>query len=149
VPRKAAGHGSAKRDRLAQRRKALGLSQEALAGLLGVERSTVMRWEHGETGPQPWIRPKLARALRVSADRLEELLADGGAAGATGAEPGTGPDRTPTVPRQLPAAVPQFTGRAAELEALTQMLDHAAAGGPGTVVISAIGGTAGVGKTTP
>jgi DNA-binding SARP family transcriptional activator/tetratricopeptide (TPR) repeat protein len=49
------------------------------------------------------------------------------------------------VPRQLPAAVAGFTGRAAELAALSGMLDRA--GTPGTVVISAIGGTAGVGKT--
>ena len=50
-------------------------------------------------------------------------------------------------PRQLPAAVAGFTGRAAELQALNQILDDAGAGAPGTVVISAIGGTAGVGKT--
>ena len=50
-------------------------------------------------------------------------------------------------PRQVPAAVADFTGRAAELQALTAMLDQAGAGAPGTVVISAIGGTAGVGKT--
>jgi DNA-binding SARP family transcriptional activator len=50
-------------------------------------------------------------------------------------------------PRQLPAAVAGFTGRAPELAALTGMLDDAGAGGPGAVVISAIGGTAGVGKT--
>jgi tetratricopeptide (TPR) repeat protein len=40
-----------------------------------------------------------------------------------------------------------FTGRAAELQALTQILDDAGATRPGTVVITAIGGTAGVGKT--
>jgi tetratricopeptide (TPR) repeat protein len=51
------------------------------------------------------------------------------------------------LPRQLPAAVADFTGRAAELAALNRMLDQAGAGAPGTVVISAIGGTAGVGKT--
>src|SRR5215470_13466489 len=51
------------------------------------------------------------------------------------------------VPRQLPAALADFTGRAAELRALTAMLDQAGAGAAGTVVISAIGGTAGVGKT--
>jgi DNA-binding SARP family transcriptional activator len=50
-------------------------------------------------------------------------------------------------PRELPAAVPGFTGRSAELEALTGLLDRAAAQAPGAVVISAIGGTAGVGKT--
>jgi len=53
----------------------------------------------------------------------------------------------PSVPRQLPTAVPGFTGRTAELEALTQALDEESADSPGTVVISAIGGTAGVGKT--
>jgi DNA-binding SARP family transcriptional activator len=52
------------------------------------------------------------------------------------------------VPRQLPAAVACFTGRHAEMTALTSLL----APGLGAVatpamVISAIGGTAGVGKT--
>ncbi len=51
-----------------------------------------------------------------------------------------------TVPRQLPNAVPGFAGRAGELEALTSLLDEAALPG-GTVVISAIDGTAGIGKT--
>ena len=52
------------------------------------------------------------------------------------------------VPRQLPAGVPDFIGRAGELAALTQILDEASRdSSPGTVVISAIGGTAGVGKT--
>jgi tetratricopeptide (TPR) repeat protein len=47
----------------------------------------------------------------------------------------------------LPAAVEGFAGRAAELATLTGLLDRV--GGPGgTVVISAIGGIAGVGKTT-
>src|SRR5262249_53843859 len=50
------------------------------------------------------------------------------------------------VPRQLPAAVAHFAGRAGELDTLTGLLcDRAERGG--TVVISAIGGTAGVGKT--
>ncbi len=34
---------AAKRQRLAQRRKAVGLSQEALANRLNIERSTVVR----------------------------------------------------------------------------------------------------------
>lgn len=53
----------------------------------------------------------------------------------------------PAVPRQLPAAAPDFTGRAGELAVLARMLDRAGADRPGTVVISAIGGTPGVGKT--
>lgn len=51
------------------------------------------------------------------------------------------------VPRQLPASVPHFTGRAAELATLTELLEQAGERAPRTVVISAISGTAGVGKT--
>jgi DNA-binding SARP family transcriptional activator len=50
------------------------------------------------------------------------------------------------VPRELPAGVRHFTGRARELAALTKLLDEPAEG-RGIVLISAIGGTAGVGKT--
>jgi DNA-binding SARP family transcriptional activator len=53
----------------------------------------------------------------------------------------------PVVPRQLPAAARHFTGRARELAELSGLLDEAGQDGPGAVVISAIGGTAGVGKT--
>jgi tetratricopeptide (TPR) repeat protein/transcriptional regulator with XRE-family HTH domain len=129
-----------KRGRLAQRRKAVGLTQEQLAGRLGVERTTVARWERGETQPLPWLRPRLAHELKVSADRLEELLA------ATGAQ-ATSLTQDRTVPRQLPASVADFIGRGTELTTLTQILDQASPDAPGTVVISAIVGTAGAGKT--
>jgi DNA-binding XRE family transcriptional regulator len=46
-----------KRGRLAARRKAAGFSQDQLAERLKVDRSTVARWESGDTEPQPWIRP--------------------------------------------------------------------------------------------
>jgi hypothetical protein len=52
------------------------------------------------------------------------------------------------LPRQLPAAVAYFAGRVAELATLTDLLRSRAATG-GTVVISAIDGTAGVGKPKP
>ena len=48
------------------------------------------------------------------------------------------------VPRQLPAVVPRFEGRTSELARLTGILNRSA---EATVVISAIAGTAGVGKT--
>jgi DNA-binding SARP family transcriptional activator len=51
------------------------------------------------------------------------------------------------VPRQLPAAVRHFTGRQHELEVLNGLLNRSNAA-DGTVIISAIAGTAGVGKTT-
>lgn len=67
---------AAKRIRFAQRRKSAGYSQERLAERLGIERSTVGRWETGETEPQPWIRPKLAAALKITADELHALIED-------------------------------------------------------------------------
>ncbi len=69
---------AARRHRLAERRKNLGFTQEGLAERLGVDPTTVRRWESGETegGPKPWIRPKLARYLQVSPAQLEELLSD-------------------------------------------------------------------------
>ncbi|PSL52664.1 putative ATPase [Saccharothrix carnea] len=48
------------------------------------------------------------------------------------------------VPRQLPAPVPHFAGRAEPLARLAELLDEPAP----TMVITAIGGTAGVGKTS-
>ncbi|HEU0089905.1 MAG TPA: helix-turn-helix transcriptional regulator [Pseudonocardiaceae bacterium] len=71
---------AAKRHRLAQRRRTVGFTQEELAEQLGVDSTTVRRWESGETetGPQPWIRPKLARYLQVSVEELEELLYEPG-----------------------------------------------------------------------
>jgi transcriptional regulator with XRE-family HTH domain/tetratricopeptide (TPR) repeat protein len=71
-----------KRRALAERRKAVGSTQEQLAEVLDVERSTVVRWEAGETTPQPWNRPKLAEALAVSVDELDVMLAEGQAEGA-------------------------------------------------------------------
>ncbi|WP_105970463.1 helix-turn-helix transcriptional regulator [Streptomyces geranii] len=65
-----------KRIRFAGRRKAAGFTQESLAQYLGVERSTVGRWESAETEPQAYIRPKLARALKVGSEELQALLDD-------------------------------------------------------------------------
>ena len=55
--------------------------------------------------------------------------------------------RAAPVPQQLPAPAAHFTGRAAELAALTGLLNHSDDEPSKPVVISAIGGTAGVGKT--
>jgi len=64
-----------KRVRLIAARRSAGLTQEELAYRLGVERSTVGRWESGQTEPLAWLRRKLAAGLRVSLATLDELLA--------------------------------------------------------------------------
>jgi DNA-binding SARP family transcriptional activator/tetratricopeptide (TPR) repeat protein len=62
-------------------------------------------------------------------------------------QPGMGaPALVPVTPRQLPPAVAHFAGRTDALATLSDLLGYIEAGA--TVVISAIGGTAGVGKTT-
>ncbi|MGH3120582.1 MAG: BTAD domain-containing putative transcriptional regulator, partial [Streptosporangiaceae bacterium] len=78
---------------------------------------------------------------------------DCGEAGDAGGEPSPaalvpGGGSPVGVPRQLPAAMRVFTGRQAELTRLLDLGNAADGGsGPGTVVISAIDGMAGIGKT--
>ncbi|RKT55728.1 AfsR/SARP family transcriptional regulator [Saccharothrix australiensis] len=62
-------------------------------------------------------------------------------------DPTTAAPRSPApVPRQLPPAPPYFVGRATELANLTDTLTEATRHG-GTVVISALAGAGGIGKT--
>jgi tetratricopeptide (TPR) repeat protein/transcriptional regulator with XRE-family HTH domain len=133
-------------------RSAAGLTQEELAQRSGLSVRALSNMERGRTRPS-------ARSVRLAADALglgqharEQLLqARHDNAGDLAADrPGTDLDsayKRPGVPRQLPAPVRHFAGRENELKALTGLLDQAGAQVPGTVVISAIGGTAGVGKT--
>jgi tetratricopeptide (TPR) repeat protein/DNA-binding XRE family transcriptional regulator len=90
--------------------------------------------------------------LRAATGRgpAAEVLAAQRAGTPTGNPAAAAPGRTaaPLVPRELPADVGAFTGRAGELAALDAFLPAAVAGGEsGPVVISAVSGTAGAGKT--
>lgn len=104
----------ARRARLAERRKALGLTQERLAELLEVARTTVARWERGEAQPRPWLRPRLAKALQVGADRIEELLTGEGcqagpvAIGAVGGTAGVGEAELAVELAHLVTAIHEF-----------------------------------------
>lgn len=61
---------------LARQRKCY--SQESFAEEVGVAFTTVGRWERGESTPQPWKRPKIARALGISVDQLSALIESAG-----------------------------------------------------------------------
>ncbi|GAB3994826.1 hypothetical protein GCM10029992_10430 [Glycomyces albus] len=65
-----------RREALIRRRRALGFNQEEAAEKVGVERSTLSRWERGENDPQPWHRHKLAAMLDISPAELDLLLFD-------------------------------------------------------------------------
>lgn len=51
-------------------RKQAGLSQEALAELIGVSRQSISKWETGEASPEITKLPLLAKAFDVTADWL-------------------------------------------------------------------------------
>ncbi|MGI5191179.1 helix-turn-helix domain-containing protein [Promicromonospora sp. CA-289599] len=63
-----------RRTRLSDARIAAGYSQEALAEQLGVERTTVQRWESGASTPRPFQRANLATALGLTAEAMEATL---------------------------------------------------------------------------
>lgn len=84
-----------KREALAARREAMGFTQEKLATAVGVEFSTVGRWERGTLTPQPWRRPRIAKALGVSLDELDVLL---GHRPAQDSSPVTGPTASGQAP---------------------------------------------------
>jgi DNA-binding SARP family transcriptional activator/tetratricopeptide (TPR) repeat protein len=79
------------------------------------------------------------------AARAAAVAVTSAAAAVTAAPPAVAA-AAPAVRRQLPAAAAHFAGRAGELAALTSLLE-ARAELPGAVVISAIDGMPGVGKT--
>jgi tetratricopeptide (TPR) repeat protein/transcriptional regulator with XRE-family HTH domain len=144
-----------------------GLTQEDLAERSGVSVRTIADLERERTRrPYPSSVRALIRALGLPEETGTELVARYRAADG---EPEPAPSRSPlldapdpgtegaeapgapvaseaAVPRQLPTAVPHFAGRTSELRLLDAMLGDAGRGASG-VVISAIGGTAGVGKT--
>ena len=115
-----------------------------LAGALGLAEPARTLFVAAARGRAP--AGQVLTALRAEA----APAAPGGAMplGAEGAPPGA----PGVVPRQLPAGAGFFAGRDAELKQLDELLDRAGGeggedGSGGAVVISAVAGMAGVGKT--
>jgi Helix-turn-helix domain/NB-ARC domain len=128
------------------------MTQEELAQRSGMSVRALSDMERGRTA-RPFISSVrlLADALDLDGPERAQLMGarQVGAAGAGGrksARRRAGQRPRPVVPRQLPAPVAHFVGRAGELMALSRLLPKARADTP-ALVISAIGGTAGVGKT--
>jgi tetratricopeptide (TPR) repeat protein len=139
-------------------RQRLGLTQEELAGRAGVSARLVRYLESGRTWrPHPGSVRRLAGALGLAGAELDEFVRvgyggweTGGGEGLAGAgDVGGGRDGRllPVVAGQLPADVADFTGRAAALACLDRLLGGGGGERASAVVISAIAGTAGVGKT--
>lgn len=61
-------------DGLRKFRVARGLTQDELARLLGVNRTTVTQWETGTNHPRATMLVKLAKILRCSVDDLLRKL---------------------------------------------------------------------------
>jgi tetratricopeptide (TPR) repeat protein/transcriptional regulator with XRE-family HTH domain len=157
--------------RLRTSREAAGLSQQQLADRSGLSIRAVWNIEHGRTHwPYRDSLTRLADALGLQDGIRSEFLCAVPRRRLARQIPATGLAKVLIVPRQLPASVRQFVGRERELAELTGLLGQAGArpaaefvgrqgelaaltglldqtGSPPAVVISAIGGTAGVGKT--
>ena len=133
---------------LRRQRRADGLTQEELAELAGISPRELGAIETDAVRrPQRPTVERLASALQLSRVDRERFVA---VARGRPLPPAAGEVRRrqppAQVPAQLPADVAAFTGRTGELAALDELLVRGADGGS-AVVISAVSGTAGVGKT--
>ncbi|MFI7697905.1 ATP-binding protein [Nonomuraea sp. NPDC049480] len=114
------------------------LTQEQLAVRAGLNVRTIRRLEAGRLWrPRGASVRSLAEALRLNDEELS-ILARAANVGQESSRP------MRTTPQQLPADVAAFVGRAREL---TVLGDVGEGGDAATVVITAIDGMAGVGKT--
>jgi tetratricopeptide (TPR) repeat protein/transcriptional regulator with XRE-family HTH domain len=130
---------------LRERRTAAGLTQEQLAEQTGLGVRTIRDLERGLVSrPHRESIAMLAAALGLAPAALDELARAGRQPPAQPAPGAVAADGL--VPRQLPPAVAHFAGRSDALKILTELAEEAAHGSR-TVLISAIGGLAGVGKT--
>ncbi|MGW4214373.1 ATP-binding protein [Lentzea sp. NPDC004789] len=127
---------------LRHHRLAAALTQEALAEQAGISAQAIGALERGTRRyPHRETLSRLARALRLAEDEHTELITAASRPSVPRAEPRSAEH---TAAAQLPAAVQGFTGREDVLLAMDELLAHES----DAVVVSAIAGMAGIGKTT-
>jgi tetratricopeptide (TPR) repeat protein/transcriptional regulator with XRE-family HTH domain len=115
------------------------MTQEELAERAGVSVRSVGKWEASKVAaPRMSTIRLLADAFRLEGEDRERFLG-------SATEPTGGAEITPA---QLPSDPSGFTGRDRELARLDALLDGPPEEAARGVIISAVSGTAGVGKTT-
>jgi transcriptional regulator with XRE-family HTH domain len=130
---------------LRDQRFAAGFTQEQLAERSGLSVRSIRNLERGRVRrPHRESIRLLASALGLSPTARDELAREGHQRPER--QSGATPGAESVLPRQLPPGVPHFTGRSAALKALTDLIADNGASGQ-ALVVSAIDGTAGVGKT--
>ena len=124
-------------------RARLRLTQEELAERAGLSVRTLRNLEGGRIRrPYPDTTRRLADALQLTGRHRDQLEA---AARGVALELA----REETVPSLLPPSVTDFTGRQEEVASVLELLaTDGLQEGPHTVVISALAGKPGIGKTT-
>jgi tetratricopeptide (TPR) repeat protein/transcriptional regulator with XRE-family HTH domain len=131
---------------LREHRLRAGWSQEDLSQRCGVSVHAISMLEAGRRGPRLSTVTRLASALALNDKDAGQLIA----ASRGGDDRAPGEPAVAAVPLQLPAGIRHFTGRLAELERLAGLAAQVSRATPaagGTVVITAIDGMAGIGKT--
>jgi len=134
---------------LRRHRARAGLTQAALAGKAGLSEQAISVLERG-TRSHPRIDTvrMLTAALGLTAEEAEEFMAVARGKGRQRPVPDAdAPAESFPAPWQLPPAAPDFTGRAAQIEAILSALRVPATPANGTVGLVAVTGMGGIGKT--
>ncbi|MGD0603374.1 MAG: helix-turn-helix transcriptional regulator [Streptosporangiaceae bacterium] len=135
------------RDRVSQpRRRSLELLAAAL-NLDPVHTKALVAVARRPPGARRTLAEKLGVERGAELSELYQRILAVHADLAAGQTPANGTAPAQSVPRQLPATTRHFVGRADDLAALDELRAEAWRETQGTLLISAVGGTAGVGKT--
>ena len=63
-------NGGEKMHGIKTQRHKKGMNQKDLAAAIGVDRSTITKWENGTSYPRAWMLPKIADVLGCTVDDL-------------------------------------------------------------------------------